>query len=154
MSKRQYRVPFLVYVSGSVATHSGGNVEGVTITDCHINRITGQNDTNPYYCPVQTFTTDVLGQWSGQIQVSDPAWNSTKENFIVQAFYNQSLSNNRFVVHTFEPQTQKISISHLDNSLVKIFDTTTITVFGSVQFDPVTMGGLFNCPFSNVPGNL
>ena len=151
MSKRQYRIPYLVYITGTVATQSGSGVEGVTISYCHISRVTGQRDTNLNHCPLATFVTDKLGQWSGQIQVSDIAWKNTIENFYVDAFYNQTLQNNRYVVHTFQPASQKTSITHLDTSMVQITDTTTITIFGSVQFDPTIMGGSYNCPFSDVP---
>ena len=79
---------------------------------CHIDRVTGQQDTDPNYCPLATFTTDKLGQWSGEIQVSDLKWTNKVENFYVTAFYNQTLSNNRYIVHTFEPTAQETVRQH------------------------------------------
>ena len=151
MSKRQYRVPYLVYVSGTVKTESDAGVEGVSVSYCHIDRVTGQQDTDPNYCPLATFTTDKLGQWSGEIQVSDLKWTNKVENFYVTAFYNQTLKSKKFVLHTFQPSSQQVAITHLDNFFTKITDTTTITIFGSVQFDPLNMGGTYFCPFSNIP---
>ena len=152
MSKRQYRVPYLAYVSGTVVTQSGVGVEGVTVTYCHIDRNTGQNDTNPGFCPIASFTTNLLGEWSGQILVSDVNWIDTVENFYITAFYNQTMSNNRYVVHTFQSNPQKVAIVHLSNQLNSITDTTTISLFGSIQFDPLNMGaGSYYCAFANVP---
>ena len=154
MSKRQYRIPFLVNIQGTVKTSSGAGVEGVTVTYCHIDRSTGQADSNPSYCPIMSLTTNLLGEWSGQILVSDISWTSTLENFYVTPFYNQSLSNNRFIVHTFSPASSTIAITHLGSSQVAITDTTSVSIFGSVQFDPQNMGGGANpytCAFANVP---
>ena len=152
MSKRQYRIPFLAYVSGTVKTSSKTGVENVTVSYCHIDRNTGQKDTNPKYCPLVSFTTNLLGEWSGQILVSDIGWIDTVENFYITAFYNQTLSNNRFIIHTFSPSSQEVAITHLTNQFNKIVDTTTISIFGSVQFDPLYMGGgSYFCPFANVP---
>ena len=93
-----------------------------------------------------------MGQWLGEIQVSDVNWNFIIENFVIEPFYNQTLNNNRFVVHTFNPSSQQVAITHLDNFQAQITDTTTISIFGSVQFDPTNMGGgSYMCPFSNVP---
>ena len=151
MSKRQYRIPYLVYVQGTVTTQSGTGVEGVTVSYCHIDRNTGQKDTTPGFCPVIEFTTNLLGEWSGQILVSNVNWTNTIENFYVSSFYNQTLSNNRFIIHTFQPASQKVAITHLSNQLSTVTDTTTISVFGSVQFDPLNMGGSYFCPFAYVP---
>ena len=151
MSKRQYRIPYLVFVSGTVKTESGVGVEDVAVSYCHIDRVTGQADTDSNYCPIATFATDKLGQWSGEIHVSDLKWTNKVENFFVTAFYNQTLKNNKFVLHTFRPSSQQVAITHLDNAFAYITDTTTITIFGSVQFDPLNMGGPYVCPFANVP---
>ena len=152
MSKRQYRIPYLVYVSGTVKTKSGVGVENVTISYCHIDRNTGQNNVNTHYCPIATFQTDKLGQWLGQIEVSDIAWINKVENFNITAYYNQTLKKNRYVLHTFQPAVQNIAITHLEKSIVTITDTTAISVFGSVQFDPLNMGGgSYICPFAEVP---
>ena len=71
-----YRVPFY-----SVFTEAGKGVAGVKVTYRHIDRSTGQPDTNPLYCPVATFTTDMLGQYSGVIQVANVNWISLSESF-------------------------------------------------------------------------
>ena len=152
MSKRQYRIPFLAYVHGTVKTQSGVGVESVTVTYCHIDRTTGHSDAKPGLCPLVSFTTNLLGEWSGQILVSDVNWTNTIENFYVQAFYNQTLSNNRFIIHSFQPLSQTVAITHLSNQFNSIIDTTTISILGSVKFDPLNMvGGSYNCPFANVP---
>ena len=152
MSKRQYRIPYLVYVTGTVKTQSGVGVENVTISYCHIDRNTAQQDTDPDYCPLVQFTTDKLGQWQGQIEISNIDWKYKVENFYITAFYNQTLKNNRYVVHTFQPASQNVAMTHLDKSIVSITDTTSISIFGSIQFDPLNMGGgSYFCPFENVP---
>ena len=151
MSKRQYRIPYLAYVSGMVQTQSGVGVENVIVTYCHVDRKTGKRDLNHHYCPTATFTTDKLGQWLGEIYVSDISWNNKVENFFIEAFYNQSLSNKRFIEHTFQPVSQNIAVTHLDKSISRVTDTTAISIFGSVQFDPLNMGeGSYFCPFSDV----
>ena len=151
MSLRQFRVPFLVDLSGYVKTKTQVGVEGVTVSYCHIDKNTGLRDTNPQYCPVATFVTDKLGQYIGTIQVANIDWNSKFESFYVDAFYNQTLSNKNYVLHTFSP-TQQLNLQHLVNSITSLTDTTTISIFGSIQFDPNNMGpGSYFCPFDNVP---
>ena len=150
-----FRVPFFSQVGGSVLTEAGTGVAGVKVTYCHIDRSTGQPDTNPLYCPVATFTTDMLGQYSGIIQVANVNWISLSESFYVFPFYNQSLLNNNYIVHSFLPSRQKVTISHLGSSLssmISITDTTAIAIIGSIEFDPLLMGnGYYQCPFNNVP---
>ena len=150
-----YRVPFYSQVGGSVLTEAGTGVAGVKVSYCHIDRSTGQPDTNPLYCPVATFTTDMLGQYSGIIQVANVNWISLSESFYVVSFYNQSLQNNKFIVHSFLPSRQKVTLSHLgssSNSMISITDTTAIAIVGAIEFDPLLMGnGYYLCPFNNVP---
>ena len=152
MSKHLYRIPYLVFVSGTVKTKSGVGVENVTISYCHIDRNTGANDINSAWCPIASFVTDKLGQWQGQIEVSDINWINKIENFNITAFHNQTMKNDQYVIHSFQPETQNIAIGHLEKSIVTITDTTGISIFGSIQFDPLTMdGGSYFCPFANVP---
>ena len=152
MSLIQFRVPFMTSVSGTVQSQSGGvGVEGVTVSYCHIDVSTGQPDTNPLYCPIATFVTNILGQYNGTFQVANINWVSTSENFYITPFYNQSVDDKNFIVHSFSP-SQQMTLYHLGNSNTIIYDTTTISIFGSVQFDPSNMGGgSYFCPFSNVP---
>ena len=151
-----FRVPFFSQAGGSVLTEAGTGVEGVKVSYCHLDRSTGQPDTNPLYCPVATFTTDRLGQYSGIIQVANVNWISLSESFYVIPFYNQSLQNNKFIVHSFMPARQKVTLTHLGSSAtstISITDTTAISIFGSIEFDPTIMGNGFyySCPFNNVP---
>ena len=67
-----YRIPFLVVVSGDVKYRGGGGAENVQVIFCHLDRTTQKTDSNPQYCPLITFVTDVFGQFSGEIRVSDP----------------------------------------------------------------------------------
>ncbi len=72
MFKFPYRIPFLVVVSGEVKYKAGGGVQGVSVAFCHLDRTTKVRDSNPQYCPLITLVTDVFGQFSGEIRVSDP----------------------------------------------------------------------------------
>ena len=55
MTNHQYRIPYLVYVKGTVKTQSGTGVENITVSYCHIDRNKGQRDTNLVYCPIASF---------------------------------------------------------------------------------------------------
>ena len=46
MFKFPYRIPFLVVVNGDVKYKSGGGVQGVSVTFCHLDRTTQLPDAN------------------------------------------------------------------------------------------------------------
>ena len=72
MFKFPYRIPFLVVVNGDVKYKSGGGVQGVSVTFCHLDRTTQLPDANSQYCPLITLISDAFGHFSGEIRVSDP----------------------------------------------------------------------------------
>ena len=72
MFKFPYRIPFLVVINGDVKYKGGGGVQYVNVAFCHLDVVTQLKDTNPQYCPLVTFVTDVFGHFAGEIRVSDP----------------------------------------------------------------------------------
>ena len=72
MFKFPYRIPFLVIVNGDVKYKGGGGVQYVNVAFCHLDRETRLTDSNPEYCPLITFISDVFGHFAGEIRVSDP----------------------------------------------------------------------------------
>ena len=72
MFKFPYRIPFLVVVNGDVKYKGGGGVQYVKVAFCHLNKETQLPDSNPQYCPLVTFVTDIYGHFAGEIRVSDP----------------------------------------------------------------------------------
>lgn len=69
MSIARYRIPFLSSIEGTVRTMSGAGVPSVDVTVCRIDPETNAND--PRFCPLQVFSTDKRGLFSGEIRVSD-----------------------------------------------------------------------------------
>ena len=73
MFKFPYRIPFLVIVNGDVKYKGGGGgVQYIKVAFCHLNQVTQAPDSNPQYCPLVTFVSDVYGHFAGEIRVSDP----------------------------------------------------------------------------------
>lgn len=153
MSVTPYRIPFLVQVSGSVLTTSRSGVEGVTVSFCHIDPLTAEEDTDQNYCPFKQFTTDKRGLFSGEFRISNPFFNNSVEYFDVTANKTEILSDGFILEHVFSPVSQKVSFQHLTQTTITITDNSSITIFGKIIFDPANTNNIV-CPFSGVDVNM
>ena len=152
MTTNAYRIPFLSKVSGKVITKSGVGVEGVIISFTHIDPLTGVNDIAAAFAPLLSVTSDVRGLFSAEIRVSSPAWINTIEQFNVSARYVEHLTDgsNTSIVHKFKPSFQVVTFLQAQTSTISITDTTTVTIFGSIVFDPKNLEGN-TCAYADVP---
>lgn len=108
------------------------------------------NDADTNYCPLQTFVTNKLGQFTGEIRVSDTKWNNRIEYFNVSSNFSETMGDGTVIDHVFSPAYQVISLSHSLVSVVTITDNTSVSIFGSVVYDP-NFVDQNNCPFAGVP---
>ena len=153
---KPYRIPFLARITGSVRTKSRVGVEGVTITLCHIDPVTAQNNKDPTYCPYLNLTTDARGLFESEIRVSDVNWTRLEEHFNVTASYTEYLTldgSGQAITHVFAPSHHIVSLRQALTSSVQIIDETAVSIFGTVKFDPTNTNGI-DCRFPNVPVNL
>lgn len=148
-----YRIPFLVKVSGTVKTQAGVGVQNVKVAYCHVDPDTAEMDTDTNYCPLQTFVTNKLGQFTGEIRVSNVKWDNVIEYFNVSVGLNETMGDGTVVEHVFSPPFQIMPLTHMMVSPVAFTDNTTVAIFGSVVFDPKLVDSN-NCPFAGVPVNL
>ena len=150
MTTAPYRIPFLTTVGGTVTTGSNVGVPGVKVSFCHIDPVTAVNDVDADYCPLQTFVTDKRGQFSGDLRVSNVKWVNQMEYFNVTASLVETMSDGTVISHDFSPASLIVTNQHLGSSSISITDTTTVTVFGKVIFDPNIVDQNI-CPFAGVP---
>ena len=153
MSVMPYRIPFLADIHGSVQTLSGSGVEGVTVSFCHIDPLTGLENTNVDYCPFQKFRTDKLGLFSGEFRISDPLFNKPIEYFNVTVQKTETLLDGTILEHSFFPPFQKIELQHLSQRTISFTDNSSITIIGRIIFDPSNTNNNI-CPFSGVKINM
>ena len=154
MSTVTFRVPFFSSFIGSVKTSSGIAVRDVTVTVCRIDQSTGLPDTVVDFCPLLNVTTDIFGEFSVDVRVSNVLWNNTTEYFIVTPSKTDVHLDGTIIEHVtvFTPATLTISLQHLVDRRNIVFTdkTTMITIFGNVKFDPANTG-YQSCPFPRVP---
>jgi hypothetical protein len=151
MTVMPYRIPFYVKVSGQVKTKSSVGVQNVVVSYCHIDPNTGVDDVDLSFCPYAQFITDVRGYYSGEIRVSNVNWKYTVEDFNITAALTETLIDGSTIVHTFDPPYSVVSLDHdTGRHDVSITDNTTVSIFGTVKWDPGIINN-FDCPFESVP---
>lgn len=148
LTTTNYRIPFIGTITGSVKTSTGAPVKDVTITLCHIDPNTGDDDTISTYCPLTDTKTDQRGLYSIDVRVSSYRWNSTTEQFRIIASYIEIIDGEE-LVHTFSPADQIITLKHRYSSLANFVDETSVTIRGNVKFHPDLVAGEL-CPFEGV----
>jgi hypothetical protein len=154
MTTSTYRIPFFIQVGVTIKNPAGKGIFNVTVSFCHIDPDTGENDLDPLFCPVLVVTTDKRGLAVGTIRVSSPSWVYQMEQFNVTASFVERIITGQIVVHEFSPSSQILTFSHtLGVGSVSITDVTKIKIYGQVLFDPKLLGGV-SCPFANVPVNF
>ena len=141
MTTAGYRIPFLADMEGTVQTGSGTGVAGVQIRICHIDADTGVADTDSDYCPLQTFITDKRGQFKGEIRVSNVNWVNQIEYFIVTPYMVETMADGTIIEHEFAAPSMTIAVSHLGQATLMFRDKTSVSVFGSVAYDPNIVAG-------------
>lgn len=92
-----------------------------------------------------------LGSYSGEIRVSHPKWTNSVEYFNVSVELTEVVQGGMEIEHVFVPPSMGVALSHsVGTSTISFQDNTTVSVFGSVKFDPANVNG-FDCPFAGVP---
>lgn len=143
-----YRIPFIGTISGSVKTSSGAPVRKVVVSICHIDPLTGADDVVSAFCPLTIAKTDDRGIFVVPIRVSHPKWNQKVEQFrLTPQLIEHDVDGN--ISHVFTPVDQVVTLDHRSRIAADFTDETSISIRGTVRFDPALVDEVF-CPFEGV----